>query len=77
MLHPRLVVFEQVFEQHLFIFFFNFQTIGDKNLFVKGPEIQKLQSSYSPAMNAELPVQFNQRLHGCNIDCGEKETQSA
>ena len=77
MLQPKLVVFEQVFEQHLFIFFFNFQTIGDKNLFVKGPEIHKLQSSYSPTINVELPVQFNQRLHGYNINCGEKGTPSA
>ena len=77
MLQPKLVVFEQVFQQLFFIFFFNFQTIGDKNLFVKGPEIHKLQSSYSPAINVELPVQFNQRLHGYNINCGEKGTPSA
>ena len=44
-------------------------------IFAKGSEIHKLQSFLSPAINVELQVQFNQRLHNWNIDCGERGPQ--
>ena len=44
-------------------------------IFAKGSEIHKLRSFLSPTINVELQVQFNQRLHGYNIDCGERGTQ--
>ena len=44
-------------------------------IFAKGSEIHKLQSFLSPTINVELQGQFNQRLHGYNIDCGERGTQ--
>ena len=55
----------------------NFQTVSDKKSLPNGLEIHRLQASLSPAINIELQVQFNQRLHGCNIDFGRKGRQSA